>query len=72
MAADGPRYKQLGNSWAVNCVRWYGTRIAAQTPGPDGTTHLRVLSTDRPHPAAEPVDPTLEEGYLALVEGGAA
>ena len=29
MAADGPRYKQLGNSWAVSCVRWYGTRIAA-------------------------------------------
>jgi DNA (cytosine-5)-methyltransferase 1 len=29
MAADGPRYKQLGNSWAVNCVRWYGARITA-------------------------------------------
>ena len=29
MAADGPRYKQLGNSWAVSCVRWYGARIAA-------------------------------------------
>lgn len=29
MAADGPRYKQLGNSWAVPCVRWIGQRIAA-------------------------------------------
>lgn len=27
-AADGPRYKALGNSWAVNCARWIGMRIA--------------------------------------------
>lgn len=26
-AADGPRYKALGNSWAVNCARWVGRRI---------------------------------------------
>jgi DNA (cytosine-5)-methyltransferase 1 len=26
-AADGPRYKALGNSWAVPCVRWIGRRI---------------------------------------------
>ena len=26
-AADGPRYKALGNSWAVNCARWLGRRI---------------------------------------------
>ena len=25
---DGPRYKALGNSWAVPCVRWIGARIA--------------------------------------------
>lgn len=25
--ADGPRYKALGNSWAVNCARWIGERI---------------------------------------------
>lgn len=25
--ADGPRYKALGNSWAVNCARWIGRRI---------------------------------------------
>ena len=26
-AADGPRYKSLGNSMAVNCMRWLGQRI---------------------------------------------
>lgn len=28
-AADGPRYKSLGNSWAVPCARWIGERIQA-------------------------------------------
>lgn len=28
LAADGPRYKALGNSMAVNVVRWIGQRIA--------------------------------------------
>lgn len=27
-ACDGPRYKALGNSMAVNCMRWIGERIA--------------------------------------------
>lgn len=27
-AADGPRYKALGNSMAVNVMRWIGVRIA--------------------------------------------
>ena len=27
-AADGPRYKALGNSWATNCAEWIGERIA--------------------------------------------
>lgn len=26
-AADGPRYRALGNSMAVNCMRWIGERI---------------------------------------------
>lgn len=25
---DGPRYKALGNSWAVPCARWIAQRIA--------------------------------------------
>lgn len=29
LAADGPRYRALGNSWAVNCPRWIGRRIMA-------------------------------------------
>lgn len=29
IAADGPRYKTLGNSMAVNVMRWIGDRIAA-------------------------------------------
>lgn len=29
IAADGPQYKQLGNSWAVNHARWVGQRIQA-------------------------------------------
>ena len=28
-AADGPKYKALGNSWAVPCVSWIGRRIEA-------------------------------------------
>ena len=28
-AADGPRYKSLGNSWAIPCVSWIGKRIKA-------------------------------------------
>jgi DNA (cytosine-5)-methyltransferase 1 len=28
---DGPRYKAIGNSWAVPVVRWIGRRIAAAT-----------------------------------------
>jgi site-specific DNA-cytosine methylase len=29
-AADGPRYKALGNSWAVPCVAWIWQRVDAQ------------------------------------------
>jgi DNA (cytosine-5)-methyltransferase 1 len=29
---DGPRYKALGNSWAVPVVRWIGERIARAIP----------------------------------------
>ena len=27
LCPDGPRYKAIGNSWAINCVRWIGQRI---------------------------------------------
>jgi site-specific DNA-cytosine methylase len=32
---DGPRYKALGNSMAVNCMRWIGRRIDAVEKGTD-------------------------------------
>ena len=35
-AADGPRYKALGNSMAVPVVRWIGERIHQQESGTKG------------------------------------
>lgn len=32
-AADGPKYKALGNSMAVPCMHWIGARIDAHTKG---------------------------------------
>lgn len=32
-AADGPRYKALGNSMAVPCMAWIGARVAAALGG---------------------------------------
>ncbi len=32
LAADGPRYKQLGNSMAVSVMRWLGERLAQFQP----------------------------------------
>lgn len=33
-ASDGPRYKAIGNSMAVNVMHWLGQRIAAALPSP--------------------------------------
>ena len=41
---DGPRYKALGNSWAVPVVRWIGSRIHAAVTKPANDNH---------HPATE-------------------
>lgn len=35
-AADGPRYKQCGNSMATNVMHWIGRRIKATLPGDNG------------------------------------
>ena len=35
---DGPRYKALGNSWAVPCVQWIGRRLTAQLRNEPVTT----------------------------------
>lgn len=33
LCPDAPRYKAIGNSWAVPCVRWIGRRIQDQLMG---------------------------------------
>ena len=33
---EAARYKALGNSWAVNCARWIGVRIAMVDALPKG------------------------------------
>lgn len=35
---DGPRYKALGNSWAVNVAEWVGERIAIVDAWPENAT----------------------------------
>lgn len=37
-AADGPRYKQMGNSWPVSMIRWVGRRIDAELNQPSSIT----------------------------------
>ena len=39
MQADGPRYKQLGNSWAVPKFTWLGRRIQEAMPANDNKDH---------------------------------
>ncbi len=42
-------------------------RMIDRVPSDDGTARLRLLAEERPHAGAEPLEPTLEDGYLALV-----
>jgi DNA (cytosine-5)-methyltransferase 1 len=46
-AADGPRYKALGNSMAVPCMRWIGERIVRveRVMREDARSHLPALET---------------------------
>ena len=41
--------------------------VVDQVPDADGSVRTRVLSAAAPHPEAQPAEPTLEDGYLALV-----
>jgi DNA (cytosine-5)-methyltransferase 1 len=34
-AADGPRYRALGNAWCVRVISWIGRRIKEQVEGRD-------------------------------------
>jgi len=58
---DGPRYKSLGNSWAVPVARWIGERIALvdsihsqrQTQAtPNAESHTRLFPTNGEHARA--------------------
>ena len=42
--------------------------VTDQVPEVDGATRCRVLAAGRPHPRAEAVPPSLEDGYLLLVK----
>ncbi|AMZ71394.1 hypothetical protein TK06_09925 [Pseudomonas fluorescens] len=46
MAADGPRYKVIGNSMAVPCLTWLGKRLLGVLRNPESFSE--VLITDRP------------------------
>ncbi|WP_092148083.1 MULTISPECIES: DNA cytosine methyltransferase [unclassified Pseudomonas] len=46
MAADGPRYKVIGNSMAVPCLTWLGKRLLDVLRNPESFSE--VLITDRP------------------------
>lgn len=68
---DGPRYKALGNSWAVPNVRWIGQRIDAavrrlRRPRPTGPPPTGPTSTTTP-PA-----PTAERQAQAQTPSSAA
>ena len=41
--------------------------VVDQLPEADGGSRLRILSDTRPHEEADVAEPTLEDGYLALV-----
>jgi len=53
LAADGPRYKAIGNSMAVPVMRWIGDRIANQI--------MLVTGDIEPQPAALPVPPAAKK-----------
>ncbi len=44
-------------------------KVVERSPAGDGKSRLRILSRERPHPEAELLRPSLEDGYLVLTEG---
>lgn len=45
-AADGPRYKAIGNSWAVPVVRWLGARLVKHLQDLDASSTTRMEATN--------------------------
>jgi ABC-type multidrug transport system ATPase subunit len=62
-----------GKVWEIRQAAGAQLKMAAhcklvdEVPDAAGGTRLRVLSAARPHPAAERVEPLIEDGYLELV-----
>jgi ABC-type multidrug transport system ATPase subunit len=47
------------------------SKIVDQVPDAGGGVRIRVLCASQPHPAALPIAPVIEDGYLKLVNWGA-
>jgi len=47
-------------------------RVVDQIPEASGAMRTRILHAERPHPAAEREEPSLQDGYLWLVGTGIA
>jgi multidrug efflux pump subunit AcrB/ABC-type multidrug transport system ATPase subunit len=45
-----------------------GARIIDRVPEADGTLRMRIMSERAPHAGAQPLAPTLEDGYLLLLQ----
>ena len=53
IAADGPRYKALGNSMPVNVMRWLGVRIEMVRAVLDGTAAQEARTAQRAGPGSQ-------------------
>jgi len=47
----------------------FAGKIVDRTPEPNRMSRLRILAREKPHPRAEAMTATLEDGYLILTEG---
>ncbi len=79
IAWDGPPAElarvAAGRCWEVRLAgaepAWpAGALVVDRAPAGPGETLFRVLADERPHPAARPAEPTLEDGYLWLMHHG--
>ncbi|MBP7147435.1 MAG: efflux RND transporter permease subunit [Acidobacteria bacterium] len=63
-----------GHAWSVRLAPGEAVPpdalVVDQVPEADGTARARVLCARRPLDSAEPIAPTLEDGYLTLVGAG--
>lgn len=68
LAKDGPRYKALGNSWAVPCAKWIGARIARAFSDPQSLITGLPVPTESliPPPHCRAVE---YDGHVFLVDG---